>query len=359
MTNWTISIPETPSPNFVIVKNIALESTEQTVKEFFLFCGKIKEFELKVDEEDEKHQVALIHFERESAAKTAALLSNALIDESHIIATPYFDIPAKEGSSEGQESKSTEQSAQEDKPKSRIAAEILANGYMLQDHVVAKGLEYDNKYNLSGRLTGLLSSFQSNVKQFDEKYRIWDKAVDLDQKYKIGEKVQNAAQTAQNTAQAALQTPTGQKVQDLAAQTFAQIAAVHYEAKKIQGEKLHSPSSSTTKTPVANDTKATHVYQDRENTYADRLNYFHKTVQANQRECCPRTDSACSKENDPDLRLKLHIQIQQATFGEDINDGIIVPAGGYLEVSQSEGIIYYGVYNMDGTAFPFETYSLY
>jgi hypothetical protein len=28
------------------------------------------------DEQDEKHQIALIHFERESAAKTAALLSN-------------------------------------------------------------------------------------------------------------------------------------------------------------------------------------------------------------------------------------------------------------------------------------------
>lgn len=28
------------------------------------------------DEEDEKHQTALIQFERESAAKTAALLSN-------------------------------------------------------------------------------------------------------------------------------------------------------------------------------------------------------------------------------------------------------------------------------------------
>jgi hypothetical protein len=72
------------------------------------------------------------------------------------------------------------------------------------------------------------------VKQFDEKYRIWDKAVNIDQKYKIQEKVQTAAQTAQEKAQAALQTPAGQKVHDLATQTLAQITAVHYEAKKIQ-----------------------------------------------------------------------------------------------------------------------------
>lgn len=36
---------------------------------------------------------------------------------------------------------------------------------MLQDHVVAKGLEYDNKYNVSSRLTGFLSSLQSNGKR--------------------------------------------------------------------------------------------------------------------------------------------------------------------------------------------------
>lgn len=73
MPAFTIAIPETPSPNYVLVKNISLASSEKTgkkyiqsdisvkyinspknisffliyiVKEFFLFCGKIKEFEL-------------------------------------------------------------------------------------------------------------------------------------------------------------------------------------------------------------------------------------------------------------------------------------------------------------------------
>lgn len=160
--------------------------------------------------------------------------TTALIDESHIVASPYFDIPSTTADNERSVDSPEQHETQEGKPKSRIAAEILANGYMLQDHVVAKGLEYDNKYNVSSRLTGFLSSLQSSAKQFDEKYRIWDKAVGIDQKYKIGEKVQTAAQTAQTKAQAALQTPTGQKVQDLANQTLAQIAAVHYEAKKIQ-----------------------------------------------------------------------------------------------------------------------------
>ncbi|KAI9317909.1 hypothetical protein BX666DRAFT_1932713 [Dichotomocladium elegans] len=180
-------------------------------------------------DDDGEHQAALIHFERESAAKTATLLSNALIDDSHIVATPYFaDHASNEAEAASGAQENNEQ--QESKPKSRIAAEILANGYVLHDHIVAKGLEYDTKYGLSSRLQGYLSTLQNNVKQFDEKYRIWDKIVETDQKYKIHEKVQNATQTA-------LQTPTAQKARDIANHTLAQIAAVHYEATKIKQEK--------------------------------------------------------------------------------------------------------------------------
>ncbi|KAI8073007.1 hypothetical protein BC940DRAFT_290326 [Gongronella butleri] len=236
MPAFTIAIPQEPSPNYVLVKNISLESSEKTVKEFFLFCGKIKEFEL-VKDDDGAHQVALVHFERESAAKTASLLSTALIDNEHITVTPYFEAAFPAEAEKEIDTAATESTAQEAKPKSRIAAEILANGYLLQDQIVAKGLEYDNKYNVSGRLTGYLSYLQNNVKQLDDKYRIWDKAMEIDQKYKIQEKVQNAATTAQTKAQEALQTPTGQKVFDLGNQTFNQIAAVHYEAKKIQLDK--------------------------------------------------------------------------------------------------------------------------
>lgn len=169
----------------------------------------------------------------------------ALIDDCHIVAEPYFEsakpkdeaVPENTGAAD-------EHVQQESKPKARIAAEILANGYILQDQVVAKGLEYDSKYNVTTRLSGYFSALTSNVKQIDEKYRIWDKALEIDNKFKIHEKVQTAAQTAQSKATAALQSPTGQKVHDFANQTIAQIAAVHYEAKKIQNEKAVSAAAS-------------------------------------------------------------------------------------------------------------------
>jgi hypothetical protein len=95
----------------------------------------------------------------------------ALIDDSHIVASPYFDIPTTESNEKSPESPE-QLETQEGKPKSRIAAEILANGYMLQDHVVAKGLEYDNKYNVSSRLTGFLNTLQSNGKLPVQRERI-------------------------------------------------------------------------------------------------------------------------------------------------------------------------------------------
>lgn len=159
----------------------------------------------------------------------------ALIDECHIVAAPYFETATANEKEVAEDEVNT--TTQESKAKSRIVAEILANGYILQDQVVAKGLEYDSKYSFSTRLNGYFTTLTSNVKSIDEKYRIWDKAVEIDNKFKIQEKVQNAAATAQTTATAALQSPTGQKVERIASQTFAQIAAVHFEAKKIQTEK--------------------------------------------------------------------------------------------------------------------------
>lgn len=37
------------------------------------------------DQDDDKHQIALIHFERESAAKTATLLSNGNRTKLYVI----------------------------------------------------------------------------------------------------------------------------------------------------------------------------------------------------------------------------------------------------------------------------------
>ncbi|ORX48266.1 hypothetical protein DM01DRAFT_324759 [Hesseltinella vesiculosa] len=253
MPDWSLTLPDTPSPNYIYVSEISQKSTEKTVKEFFLFCGKIR------GDNDNNSQVALIEFERESAARTAALLNNGkpsgdkpspLIDDAHISVGPYF---ASEFTFDDKASDDGSDAGQEPAPKTRVVAEILANGYLLQDQIVAKGLQYDQKYHFSDRFTNYFCVLQNNAKQLDAKYRIWDKALEMHEKYKIQEKVDMAV----NKAQEALQTSTGQKVYSMANQTMAQIAAVHYEAKRIQLQKLNTtdpndephPSTSATVAP--------------------------------------------------------------------------------------------------------------
>jgi len=237
MTSWTkVQIPEQPVATLVVVKDIAPNSSEKTVKDFFLFCGKIKEFELQKDEVSGK-QIALVHFEREPAAKTATLLTNALIDDSHITVEPYFKDAIHTSSDEYNEG------SQEGKPKTRIIAEYLAAGYQLQDHVIATALEYDHKYNFSEKVKSYLAQLQETVKQLDEKYKVSEtitaKATEIDTKYQVQDKVKTTVVQVQ-------QHPVAQKVTGIATETYTQVLAVHEEAKRIAAEKKATTGSTTT-----------------------------------------------------------------------------------------------------------------
>ncbi|CAG8640412.1 12600_t:CDS:2, partial [Dentiscutata heterogama] len=68
----------------VVVYEISNLASEKTIKDFFLFCGRISEFKLKKSEKDSK-QIAYITFQKEIAAKTALMLTNAVIGDSALI----------------------------------------------------------------------------------------------------------------------------------------------------------------------------------------------------------------------------------------------------------------------------------
>jgi len=228
MPSWSkVQIPDHPVATLVVVKDISPASSEKTVKDFFTFCGKIKEFELQKDDHSGK-QIALILFEREPAAKTATLLTNALIDDSNITVEPYFKDAISIGSEDVHEG------SQESKPKTRIIAEYLAAGYQLQDHVVSTALEYDEKYGVSDKVKTYLNHLQTTVKQLDEQYKVTEtvtaKAGQIDEKYQVQDKVLATVETVK-------QHPVAQQFQGLATQTYTRVLAVHEDAKRIAAEK--------------------------------------------------------------------------------------------------------------------------
>lgn len=73
--------------NTIYVVNISKNQTEKMISDFFSFCGKI--INLKIAGEKEDSIECIIQFETETAAKTALLLSNALLGNKPIQVSPF------------------------------------------------------------------------------------------------------------------------------------------------------------------------------------------------------------------------------------------------------------------------------
>ncbi|KAI8639235.1 hypothetical protein BD408DRAFT_446174 [Parasitella parasitica] len=93
-----------------------------------------------------------------------------------------------------------------------------------------------------------------------------------------------------------------------------------------------------------------YVEQRAENTASTSYDYFKKTIGANGRECCHYSNKSCNKSRDPNQTLLMHIVIA------DNHYGINFPAGGSIEITEQDGVIYFGTFQADGTWFPFENF---
>ncbi|RIA85647.1 hypothetical protein C1645_781471 [Glomus cerebriforme] len=228
----------------VIVTDISEKASEKTVKDFFLFCGKIKDFEL-IKEENSDKQVAFITFERDTAAKTALMLTNAVIGDSQITVKSADD--ASSGSDDPFDG-SDEQSI---KPKAAIFAEILAAGYTLQDAIIEKGIECDAKYGVSSIFKQYLAQIQANrtfdfVKNLDQKYQVTEtvttRATDINNKYSVLDGAKYVIDQAQGRVNNFLETSAGKMICEYLFCTQKQVADVQALARKIADDKKQERS---------------------------------------------------------------------------------------------------------------------
>ncbi|CAJ0846425.1 8187_t:CDS:2 [Entrophospora sp. SA101] len=126
-------------------------------------------------------------------------------------------------------------------PKKVIFAEILAAGFQLQDSIIQKGLEFDCKCGISGRLMYYLHQLQDNLKALDDQYKVYDKvsatAVQLDTKFAVQDKIKYVTTQAQDKVNQAIETPAGKIMLEYYLSTTKQVADVHAEARRIADEK--------------------------------------------------------------------------------------------------------------------------
>lgn len=116
--------------------------------------------------------------------------------------------------------------SQEDKPRSRVAAEMLAHGYTLSDQVIQRALALDQQHGISNRFTTALQNI-------DAKYKVTEKAVNADKQYGVSEKANQGWLGLASYFDKAASTPTGQKLRAFYEQGQKQVLDVHNEAKHL------------------------------------------------------------------------------------------------------------------------------
>jgi len=217
----------------VLVTNISPSANEKTVSDFFSFCGKIIELFLK-KEEGKDTSSAVITFETESAAKTALLLTNALIVDRPITVSSYVT------SSTPAETTTTTQSTtvtedprgtpvdqsniinkdfngipDADRSKTSVVASLLAAGYTLANNALENAKEIDERNNFSARARVVVNQMVVKAQEIDKELGISDKANaaiaavkdtanKVDAQYGISEKTASAVATIKTGAQIGL-----------------------------------------------------------------------------------------------------------------------------------------------------------
>ncbi|KDQ08303.1 hypothetical protein BOTBODRAFT_179937 [Botryobasidium botryosum FD-172 SS1] len=219
-------------PFTVTVSNLAPTTSKETLHDFFSFCGKIDNIDLKGSE-------AVITFDKASAAKTAVMLNGGTLDGANI--NVNSDVPEdhvddhtthREGEHHIDQAGSPSVS---DKPRAGIAAEYLAKGYLLSDQILNKAIEIDNKQGISTR-------FLAYIKSLDK--QVGERAIGT------GQTISGTAQTKLQEAQVqaeqkgyikqatdyytrAISSPFGQKVLSFYSTTSKQAIDIHEEARRI------------------------------------------------------------------------------------------------------------------------------
>lgn len=217
--------------NAVYVTNISPNANEKTVSDFFSFCGKITKLYLK-KEETQQTSSAVVQFATESAAKTALLLTNALIVDRPITVVPYSPGAPKDATT-GKEQQTPPSSplpsdlgapvapeqiterdfggvSDDERSKTSVIASMLAAGYVLGTDVLGKAKDYDDKHMISLQAKVVVEQIKVKAHEIDKQYGISEKvtatkaavvekAKKLDEEYKISEKATQAANSVKTT----------------------------------------------------------------------------------------------------------------------------------------------------------------
>ncbi|KAI6041441.1 hypothetical protein EDC04DRAFT_1283478 [Pisolithus marmoratus] len=236
----------------VKVSGIAKDTSKSMLHDFFSFCGKITNIELQ---EGDQQQSAIVTFERPSAVKTALMLDGGALNGATLHVTS--DAEHAEQAEPQEHPSPARHIEQSDKPRAGIAAEYLARGYKLSDHILQRAIEIDNKQGISKKFLSYMNGLDASIGQRalgpeqtvsgkvqSTFHQARDRAMSIDEQKGI-------SKVAHEYYSKALASPVGQKVLSFYTNTSKQVLDIHEEARRIVEQHKSQRQGSTSAVPPA------------------------------------------------------------------------------------------------------------
>jgi len=162
----------------ILVRNIAPSTnppTQKVLSDFFVFCGNIVALSI-LPEKDPKFEdslTAVITFESEAAAKTAQLLTNALINDRPIV-VEMAPVDFKPSLATGNVDNT--QTIPPEKTEPSVISDILDTGYLIGSDVAARARALDEQTGVSQKLNTGIAVVSAAVTNLDTQYQITETA---------------------------------------------------------------------------------------------------------------------------------------------------------------------------------------
>lgn len=194
--------------------------------------GKIANIDITTDDTTTTKS-ATVTFEKETAARTALLLNQTSLGGKDISVTAASS-PTSDSSSPDTFKSTTEQHAedgtpvlsQEEKPHSRVLAEVLAHGYLVAETGLQKALSLDEQHGISTR-------FLTTLKTLDAKTHARDHARAADATYNLSGRATSLWTGLGSYFEKASSTPTGKKIVEFYSSGQKQVQDIHNEARRL------------------------------------------------------------------------------------------------------------------------------
>jgi len=220
MGHYTSATHMTNTENAILVTNLDQNVEKKQLSDFFSFCGRITSLTVRRKDDDAE---AILFFESEAAAKTALLLTNALINDRPIIVQAYTEQKQQEHVEENQQIREDKEQGVEptvfvsEMPKDDITqrpatsnhrsatatlASLVAGGYILGVDALERARRIDQENNISRSVSQGATQLKERARGLDEQYKVSETAEttsramgeqwnSVDQRYGVGETVGN------------------------------------------------------------------------------------------------------------------------------------------------------------------------